>query len=52
MNLPSEFLSDINDSLLHFESRDGSVRQGHSGNKKGTVSLLGWDDEHDDVVYI
>ena len=52
VNLPSEFLSDINDSLLHFESRDGSVRQGHSGNKKGTVSLLGWDDEHDDVVYI
>ena len=53
VNLPSEFLSDINDSLLSFESRDGSIeRKKWGGDKKGKVSLLGWDDENEDVVYI
>ena len=53
VNLPSEFLSDINDDLLDFESRDGSVRRDSSSpNKRGQVSLLGWDDENEDVVYI
>ena len=53
VNLPSEFLSDINDSLLSFESRDGSIeRKKWGGDKKGKVSLLGWDDENGDVVYI
>ncbi len=53
VNLPSEFLSDINDSLLSFESRDGNIeRKKWGGDKKGSVSLLGWDDENEDVVYI
>ena len=53
VNLPSEFLTDINDNLIDFESRDGSVRRdSSSANKKGKVSLLGWDDENEDVVYI
>ncbi len=67
LNMPSEFLSDIADELLESESRDGdpfaddsdnSIDVGGSGNKNTygsqgkKVSLLGWDDENNDVVYV
>lgn len=50
INVPSEFLSDIGDDLMAAESRATSPDQGEQ--RRGKVSLLGWDDENDDVVYI
>lgn len=47
VNLPSEFLSDINDDLIQHESR-GNGTPAH-GKKH---SLLEWDEENDNVVYI
>jgi DNA helicase-2/ATP-dependent DNA helicase PcrA len=50
VNVPSEFLTDIDDALIDFESHDLEERP-VSGVKKN-VSLLGWDEENEDVVYI
>jgi DNA helicase-2/ATP-dependent DNA helicase PcrA len=54
LNMPSEFLSDIDDAFLQSESRDGEAmsddaRPSFAGKK---VSLLGWDDDNDTVVYV
>ena len=54
VNLPSEFLSDIGDNLMKFESRDGtSVSRQEKPKRK--VSLLGWDEDYGDgesVTYL
>ena len=53
VNIPSEFLNDIDAGLLMNESREGDVFVNENGVKDGKrVSLLGWDDDNDDVVYI
>ena len=50
VNVPSEFLADIDDALINFESHDGgSVQFKKKGNR---VSLLGWDEDNDNVVYV
>jgi DNA helicase-2/ATP-dependent DNA helicase PcrA len=49
INVPSEFLSDIDDSLLETETHDGFSRQPKEGKR---ISLLGWNEEEGDVVYI
>lgn len=49
INVPSEFLSDIGDTLIASESRGGETEKGQSKRK---VSLLGWDDDNENVVYI
>ena len=41
INVPSEFLSDIDDSLLLFETREGVTTR---DKPKRKVSLLGWDE--------
>ncbi len=41
INVPSEFLSDIDDSLLSFETREGVTER---NKPKRKVSLLGWDE--------
>ncbi len=52
LNMPSEFLSDIDDHLTESESRDGTT-QGRGAPSSGKrVSLLDWDDEGDTVVYV
>ncbi len=50
VNVPSEFLSDIDDALISFESHEGGVGQENSRGKQ--VSLLGWDEENDNVLYV
>ncbi len=57
LNMPSEFLGDIDDTLLQSESREGEAIDesavapfGVGGGKR--VSLLGWDDDSNDVVYV
>ncbi len=45
INIPSEFLSDIDDSLLSFETREGVALR---DKPKRKVSLLGWDELWDD----
>ncbi len=53
INIPSEFLNDLDDNLLINESREGEAFTDDSFNKHGKkVSLLGWDDDNDTVVYI
>lgn len=49
---PSEFLSDISSSLIRFESHTGETVRERRSRKGGKVSLLGWDENNDDVVYI
>ncbi len=51
INSPSEFISDIDSTLLTFESHTGeTVREKPS--RTGKISLLGWDENNDDVVYL
>ena len=50
INIPSEFLGDIDDALVENESRDGETIVEHSGGKKR--SLLDWDEDNNNVVYI
>jgi DNA helicase-2/ATP-dependent DNA helicase PcrA len=53
VNIPSEFLDDIDQQLITNESREGesfNKTQGGFAGKK--VSLLGWDDDNDSVVYV
>ena len=53
INAPSEFLSDIDQSLMQFESHSGeTMRERPVRSSGGKVSLLGWDEENDDVVFI
>lgn len=53
VNIPSEFIDDINESLLINESREGETSLASNGVRDGKkVSLLGWDDENDDIVYV
>ncbi len=52
INVPSEFLSDIDDSLISFETREGVTLR---DKPKRKVSLLGWDELFDDdetVTYL
>jgi DNA helicase-2/ATP-dependent DNA helicase PcrA len=51
INAPSEFLSDIDNSRVRFESHTGETTR-EKPSRSGKVSLLGWDEENDDVVYI
>ena len=51
VNLPSEFLSDVGDNLMSFESRDGSTGPRQEKPKR-KVSLLGWDEEYGDEATI
>ncbi len=51
INAPSEFLSDIDSSRIRFESHTGETTR-EKPSRSGKVSLLGWDDTNDDVVYI
>lgn len=56
LNIPSEFLNDIDDALLESESRSGEIVDDNFAPAQNTfgkkVSLLGWDDENDTVVYV
>jgi DNA helicase-2/ATP-dependent DNA helicase PcrA len=47
VNVPSEFISDIDPALINVESRDGETAPPR---QKRKISLLGWDDEP--TVYI
>jgi len=51
VNLPSEFLNDIDDALISFESHDSET---DSKNPRKGRNLLGWNEEFDDesVVYL
>ena len=51
INAPSEFLSDIDNSRIRFESHTGETTR-TTPSRSGKVSLLGWDEENDGVVYI
>ncbi|OGZ07196.1 MAG: hypothetical protein A2942_02380 [Candidatus Lloydbacteria bacterium RIFCSPLOWO2_01_FULL_50_20] len=51
VNVPSEFLSDIDDALIDFESHDDSEGSRDPERSK-RKSLLDWDEENDMVVYI
>lgn len=56
LNMPSEFLSDIDDALLQSESRSGEAVNDDTSSPTGgigkRVSLLGWDEDNDSVVYV
>lgn len=52
INAPSEFLSDIDSNLIRFESHSGETALPEKRKSGGKVSLLGWDEDNDDVVYI
>lgn len=52
INAPSEFLSDIDNSLITFESHSGETTRERPKKTGGKVSLLGWDEDSNDVVYI
>ena len=49
INMPSQFLSDISDALISQESEEGETVLHPKGKR---VSLLGWDEDNDAVVYI
>ena len=52
VNVPSEFLADIDDTLINFESHDGEI---DSKKTKSGQNLLGWDKETTDeesIVYL
>ncbi|MDO8521080.1 MAG: 3'-5' exonuclease, partial [bacterium] len=51
VNVPSEFLNDIDDALIEFESHDGET---DSKNPRKRRNLLGWDEESGDesVIYL
>ena len=49
VNVPSEFLFDIDDTLIDSESREGSS---FSEKPKRKISLLGWDEDNEDVIFI
>jgi DNA helicase-2/ATP-dependent DNA helicase PcrA len=49
VNIPSEFLSDIDDGLLTLEAREGEAPPDRSKRK---ISLLGWDEDNEQVLYI
>ena len=53
VNIPSEFLDDLDQALLVNESREGEAFPENTFKSNGKrVSLLGWDEDNDSVVYI
>ncbi len=51
INVPSEFLSDIDAHLLS-ENSGTNLFQNQQLSQTGKVSLLGWDEDNNDVVYV
>ena len=48
VNVPSEFITDIDDALINVESHDGAEYQTRGDKKR--ISLLDWDEHNDSIL--